>query len=53
VTDDDRTLEIELDTAISRTAAETLRLEILQVARRYGVELRKFSVEPVEPSEGA
>ena len=49
MTEDDRTLEIELDTALGRTEVEALRLDLLRLARRYGVEVRKFSVEQVDP----
>ena len=52
MTDDDRVLEIELGTALGRAAVEALRLDVLRLARRYGVEVRKISVERVNPIEG-
>jgi len=52
VTDDDRVLEIELGTALGRAAVEALRLDVLRLARRYGVEVRNISVERVNPIEG-
>ena len=45
--DDDRVVEIELDVALSRVAAEALRLDVLQLARRYGVALKEFRTEPI------
>jgi hypothetical protein len=52
VTDDDRVLEIELDTPLGRAASEALRLDVLRLARRYGAEVRNFSLERVDPLEG-
>jgi hypothetical protein len=52
VTDDHRVLEIELGTALGRAAVEALRLDVLRLARRYGVEVRNIRVEPVDPIEG-
>ena len=51
MTDDDRVLEIELDTALGRAAAEALRLDVLRLARRYGAQVRNFRVERVDPIE--
>jgi hypothetical protein len=45
--DDDRVLEVELDVALGRVAAEALRLDVLQLTRRYGVALKEFKAEPV------
>jgi hypothetical protein len=51
VTDDDRVLEIELDPPLGRAASEALRLDLLRLARRYGAEVRSFTVERVDPIE--
>lgn len=52
MTDDDRLLEIKVDTPLGRAAVEALRLDVLRLARRYGVEVRKVRVEPVDPIKG-
>jgi hypothetical protein len=43
----DRAVEITLDVAIDRVAAEALRLDVLELARRHGVVLKDFRTEPV------
>jgi hypothetical protein len=47
VTDDDGwVVDVELDVALDRVTAEALRLDVLQLARRYGLAL-KFKTEPI------
>jgi hypothetical protein len=48
VTDDDRVVEVELDVALGRTAAEAFRLDVLRLTRRYGVALKEFKTEPIQ-----
>ncbi len=50
--DHDRLLEIEVGTPLGRSAVEALRLDVLRLARRYGVEVRNVRIEPVDRIEG-
>jgi len=45
--DNDRVVEVELDVALGRVAAEALRLDVLRLPRRYGVALKEFKTEPI------
>ncbi len=45
--DNDRVVEVELDVALGRVAAEALRLDVLRLTRRYGVALKEFKTEPI------
>jgi len=43
----DRVVEVEIDVALGRVEAEALRLDVRQLARRYGVALKEFRTEPI------
>ena len=45
--DDHPVVKVKLDVALDRVAAEALRLDILQLARRYGVALKECKTKPI------